>query len=229
MTRTKSVGSPALRWLLTLVGAGLLAPSAPAAEVRVQVVDAVGRAPLADAAVCLGTPADATQFGAVRTGAGGEVRFSDVPDTPLLLTVSRDQYRGYQRRHPAKRFDVVLEVALHTGGLGPACNAPVRAGQAQQERLAINGFTLNAGRAVTRQRRVLLSAQVLGNPTHFRVSERADFSDADWQPFSLPSSFHLSQARGDKVVYFQVRRFRDAGSASMQTLSSVAQAQIRLQ
>ncbi len=214
----------------TLLVACLLGTAAvQAGQVQVHVVDATARAPLAGAAVCLGTPADPDQFGAVRSNESGDAVFDGVPLTPLLLTVSRDQYRGYRQRHSAKRFDVVIEVALPTGGLGPACDAPLALPPGDASRLAINAFSVNAGRIVTRRRSVAIAAEVAGNPTHFRVSETPDFRDADWQPYPLPGEFRLSDARGTKTVYFQVRRFRDAGSASLQSLSDVARARVMLQ
>ena len=45
-------------------GSLLLSAAVDAAEVEVRVVDAARRAPLGDAAVCLGTAADGAQFGA---------------------------------------------------------------------------------------------------------------------------------------------------------------------
>jgi hypothetical protein len=208
--------------LFTAVAAG-------AADVRIRVVDAAKRTPLSDAGVCLGTPADPEQFGALRTDAQGSVTFSGVPATPLMLTVSRDQYRGYRVQHGAKRFDVVIEVGLQTGGLGPTCDAPLTAGASEQTRLAISRFTINAGQRVTSRSDVSIAAVVAGGPTHYRISERADFGDAQWQPLALPTRFQLSRARGVKTVYFQVRRFRGSGEASMQSVSEIAQAEIVLQ
>jgi len=212
--------------MLTILVSVLAVHGAWAADVQIRVVDAAKRTPLSGAGVCLGTPANPEQFGALRTDAQGGATFTDVPPTPLMLTVSRNQYRGYRVQHGVKRFDVVIEVALQTGGLGPQCAAPVAAGVDAQERLAIRRFSVNGGRRVTRRRDVTVAAVVAGEPTHYRISERADFSDAEWQPFALPGSFKLSRARGTKTVYFQVRRFRDAGDASMQSVSEVVQAQV---
>lgn len=218
--------------LLTILVALCAAAPAGAADVRVRVVDAVKRVPLSDAGVCLGTPADPQQFGARRTDAQGYVSFAGVPATPLMLTVSRDQYRGYRVQHGTKRFDVVLEVALQTGGLGPSCDAPPVAGATEESRLAISNFSVNAGQRVTHSREVSIAAVVGGEPTHYRVSERADFSDADWRPFDLPGRFELSRGRGAKTVYFQVRRYRssgESGEASMQSVSEIAHAEVALQ
>jgi hypothetical protein len=215
--------------LVTILVGLFTGAAADAADVRIRVVDATKRTALGDASVCLGTPADPEQFGALRSDSQGNVTFSGVPVTPLMLTVSRDQYRGYRVQHGAKRFDVVIEVGLQTGGLGPTCDAPLTAGAAEQARLAISGFSINAGQRVTNRRDVSISATVAGGPTHYRVSERADFGDAEWQPFALPTRFELSRTRGAKTVYFQVRRFRSSGEASMQSVSAIAQAEIFLQ
>jgi hypothetical protein len=215
--------------LVTILVGLFTSAAAGAADVRIRVVDAAKRTPLSDAGVCLGTPADPEQFGALRTDAQGNAIFSGVPATPLMLTVSRDQYRGYRVQHGAKRYDVVIEVGLQTGGLGPICDAPLTAGAAEQTRLAISRFTINAGQRVTNRSDVSIAAVVAGGPTHYRLSERADFSDAEWQPFALPTRFQLSRARGLKTVFFQVRRFRSSGEASMQSVSEIAQAEIVLQ
>ncbi|MDH3451597.1 MAG: hypothetical protein OEN20_04200, partial [Gammaproteobacteria bacterium] len=200
------------------------AAAAGAADVQIRVVDAAKRTALSDAGVCLGTPANPRQFGAQRSDAQGTVNFSGVPATPLMLTVSRNQYRGYRVQHGAKRFDVVIEVGLQRGGLGPVCDAPLGAGTEQQTRLAISKFSINAGQRVTSRRDVSIAAVVGGGPTHYRVSERADFSDADWLPYALPGRFKLSSKRGAKTVYFQVRRFHGSGEASMQSVSEIVHA-----
>ncbi len=215
--------------LVTILVASLVAAAASAADVQVRVVDAAKRTPLSNAGVCLGTPANPEQFGALRSDAQGMVNFDGVPPTPLLLTVSRNQYRGYRVQHGAKRFDVVIEVALQTGGLGPVCDAPLSAAIGEETRLAISEFSINAGQRVTKRRNVSIAAVVAGEPTHYRVSERADFSDADWQPYALPTRFQLSATRGAKTVYFQVRRFRSNGEASMQSVSEVVQAEVAFQ
>ena len=215
--------------LVTILVGICVAAAAGAADVRIRVVDAAKRTPLSDAGVCLGTPANPQQFGALRSDADGAVDFSGVPATPLMLTVSRDQYRGYRVQHGAKRFDVVIEVALQTGGLGPVCDAPLAAGIDQDTRLAISEFSINAGQPVTGRRNVSITAVVTGEPTHYRVSERADFSDADWQPYALPGRFQLSSKRDVKTVYFQVRRFRSSGEASMQSVSEIVRAEVTFQ
>lgn len=215
--------------LVTILVGLLTVAAAGAAEVQVRVVDAAKRMPLSDAAVCLGTPANPEQFGALRTDAQGSVNFSGVPATPLLLTISRDQYHGYRLQHGAKRFDVVIEVGLQTGGLGPICDAPAVTGTDARSRLAISRFSINAGQSVTNRRDVSISAAVAGGPTDYRVSERADFSDADWRPYAMPGRFQLSHTRGTKTVYFQVRRFRSSGEASMQSVSEIVHAEIVLQ
>lgn len=212
--------------IVTILVSLLGCSATQAADIRIRVVDAAKRTPLSDAGVCLGTPADPQQFGAVRTDSQGSASFSGVPATPLMLTVSRNQYRGYRVRHGVKRFDVVIEVGLHTGGLGPLCEAPRTASADQQTRLAVNRFSVNGGRRVTRRRDVTIAAVVAGAPTHYRVSEQADFGDAQWLPYALPGRFELSRARGSKTVYFQVRRFRGEGDASMQSVSEVARAEV---
>jgi hypothetical protein len=198
-----------------------------AAEVGVHVLDERDRQPLEDAAVCLGTEANPQQFGAQRTDASGMVRFADVPDAPLLLTVSKPQYRGFQAKHAPKRSDVILGVVLHPGGLGPECTAPPVA-VASPTGFEVTGFNINRGQRQTSDAEVTLFSQVNGEPTHYRASEHADFRDAEWQPYAPAAQFHLSGPPGEKTVYFQVRRFSGTSGASVQTESEPVSASILL-
>lgn len=204
-----------------LLGVGLVAgvSSLWAADLTVQVLERGSGSPLAGAAVCLGTGADPSQFGAFRSDAEGTARFEDILDAPLVLTVSKSGFRGEQRNLLGTRSDRVLTVLLPRGGLGPQCDAPSAAGA--ETGLAITEFRIDAGARRTARGAVQLNLRANGAPTHFRASESSDFAHARWQPLSGTPRFELSPGPGLKRVYVQVRKLRQSEGLSLETQSDV--------
>ncbi len=213
------------------LGIGLLAcQSGYSAEVRVQVTDRQLGNALANASVCLGTPANPVQFGAKFSGENGYVVFEEVPETPLILTVSRPEYTGYQRRQTARRFDITLRVGLVTGGLGPICDlGEVATSPALTDgAVSIPAFHLGAVDSPGGERTVRLNAVVTGNPTHYRVAEHWGFEGVEWIDYKSQLLYKLSEGAGKKRVYFQVRRLKQLDGAHVESLSGIAQATIYL-
>jgi len=209
-----------LAWAAAL---GLLAPPLWAADLTVRVsVRDTGEA-LAGASVCVGTPADPAQFGARRTGEEGSAVFSELPRAPIVITVSKEGYRG--RRLPLEGLgaDHQLLLAMPWGGGGPECTAPPRVAEAEEsERLGVARFRIEDGAAVTRDRAVTLSYTLTGQATHYRASERRDFRDSQWRALDESPEYELSEGSGTKTVYFQVRRHESVGQSEIETLSNVA-------
>lgn len=200
-----------------------------AADLQVRVYERGGRSALQGVAVCLGTPANIAQFGSDLTDGQGNVVFTDVPRAPLVLTASKSGYRSNQQSVVTSNTDRLLVISLPAGGGGPRCRttaagAVAAAGGIQVEQLKING-----GAAVTSSREVRLNHTVNGEPTHYRASERPDFSDAAWIAYSADPLFELSSGNGRKVVYFQVRRMSGTSGADIQALSPVIRDTITLQ
>ena len=110
------------RWLfiVTFLAVAFACP-ATATEVEIRVVDQTTGKPLTNAAVCLGTSAETGQFGRVLTSNAGIATFTDVPNTPLLLTISKPGFEGYQRTHSAGDYNRVIQVRLSDGVLDPIC------------------------------------------------------------------------------------------------------------
>ena len=212
---------------LALAGLALaLTSSVMAADVEIRVNDKVQGERLAGAAVCLGTGARIDQFGAYLTGPDGIATFTEVPEAPLVLTISRSSFKGHQSFHSAGRYNRVIEVSLTKGGFGAVCETA--ASSSDLATLRVWHLDINNGEPQTPERNVVLNARVEGNPTHYRASERADFSDTTWKVFATNANYELSPKPGNKTIYYQVRRFRKVNGGSMQSVSSVATATIDL-
>jgi hypothetical protein len=205
-----------------------IAGTAFSSDLRVRVFERGGNAPLAGVAVCVGTPARLNQFGAMLTDAGGYAVFSDVPQTSLLVTASREGFKAEQENVVTSNMERLLVISLSAGGGGSQCRLDSGAGSQQASGLGISRFTINSGASSTGQRRVTLDNRVTGEPTQFRASERADLLDAQWQDYSEKAPFELSAGAGNKVVYFQVRRHATINGANLEVLSPVVRDSIRL-
>lgn len=216
----------ARRWLLCATAGLLFLPASQAANLSVQVLERGSGTPLVGAAVCLGTGANPDQFGALRTGSDGAVLFDDILDAPLVLTVSKTGFRGERRDIPGMRTDRVTTVLLPRGGLGPRCDAP-NAG-AEELELRISGFEIDGGAPVTRDRRVTLNFNSDGDATEYRASESRDFANASWQPLAGKHTFELSRGPGEKRVYVQLRKYRQAEGLRLETMSEVVSDTIEL-
>jgi len=207
----------------------LLPLAASAADIRVRVFERGDQKPLINAAVCLGTSARIDQFGARMTDDEGYVSFIDVPRAPLLITVSRVGYMAEQETLVTSTANRMLVMSLSTGGGGTPCPMDNSVSRVYSGGLSVSRFLLNNGKGVTADRTITLNNQVSSQATQYRASERADFSGASWQEYTVAPAFQLSPGPGKKVVYFQVRRHATAGDANIETLSPTARDSITLQ
>jgi hypothetical protein len=179
-----------------------------------------GKAPLAGVAVCLGTPARISQFGAQQTDENGNAAFSDVPRSTIQVTASRNGYKAEQKVMGASTSNRMLVISLPTGGGGIQCPLASAASVAGSG-LIISRLAMNKGAAVTTTPGVALDNFVKGQPTQYRASERADFKGAEWQSYTQAPAFSLSAGSGKKTVYFQVRRHATLDGANLEVLSPV--------
>ena len=207
----------------------LLPLAASAADIRVRVFERGDQKPLINAAVCLGTSARIDQFGARMTDDEGYVSFTDVPRAPLLITVSRAGYMAEQETLVTSTANRMLVMSLSTGGGGTPCPLDNSVSRVYSGGLSVSRLLLNNGKGVTADRTITLNNQVSSQATQYRASERADFSGASWQEYTVAPAFQLSPDPGKKVVYFQVRRHATAGDANIETLSPTARDSITLQ
>jgi hypothetical protein len=203
--------------------------AASAAEIRVRVFERGDQVPLANAAVCLGTPARIDQFGARMTDAEGYVSFPDVPGAALLVTVSRAGYKSEQETLVTAAANRMLVMSLSTGGGGTPCPLSESAAKVYDSGLSVSRFALDNGKAETAGPSVALNHRVNGEPTQYRASERSDFYATDWQEYAPAPVFQLSPGPGRKVVYFQVRRHATVGDAVIETLSPTVRDSITVQ
>jgi hypothetical protein len=188
-------------------------------ELRVQ-VNAKGESRSVEGAVvCVGTTANPAQFGAQYSDLDGQARFAGIPHTPVVITVAKPRFRSHRNALSAQQSDRLVVVSLASGGGGPTCPQPRETGQwpGTYGELRVGDLEIEPRGA----RSVMLSAAVRGQPTQYRASERADFSDAEWQPYADNLRFSLSPGKQPKTIYFQVGRHRAIDGASLQSVSNV--------
>lgn len=214
-------GIPALLLLLTSM-------TTSAADVQVRVFERGGKA-LSGVAVCIGTPARISQFGAMQTDKNGDATFSNVPRSTLQITASKNGYKAEQKSMGASTSNRMLVISLPTGGGGVQCPLGSEAAKVSGNGLSISRLVMNNGAATTATRNVTLDNVVNGQPTQYRASERADFYGANWQNYVQAPAFQLSDGPGRKTVYFQVRRHAVLNGSNLETLSPVRKDTILLQ
>lgn len=207
--------------VILITGSLVLSAGALAADIRVQVYDRGGNAPLPNAAVCVGTAANIDQFGARMTDTQGSAVFSGVPRAAILVTVSSSGYKSEQETIVNSTSNRTLVMSLSSGGGGTPCPLTDGDNRVYEGGLIVTGFSLDNGKAVTTNGTVTLNNTVKGSVTQYRASEHADFSAARWQDYSTAPSFTLSAGAGKKLVYFQVRRHANVNGAVIETLSPV--------
>ena len=197
--------------MAALVGLGS-AGSAHAAKFGVRVVDDLGQ-PVAGASVCIGLEGNYKQFGAMFTGPDGNA-IVDVPNVPLVVTVSKTRFAGTRLIEPARDFTLIKEVKLIEGKPGPRC----RAGST----LAANPPTIYISDISVRKgaRSAALTPSVSGEPSHYRVSNLKDFSNASWQKFDksipLPAALY-----NEPSLFLQMRRITGTSKSWLEARSDV--------
>lgn len=207
-----------------LLMASIFAHASPPdnAWLEVHVKDRHSEKPLADAAVCLGTTGVSDQFGARRTDKNGIVRFDDVMRTSLQVTVSKSGFQSTRRLLEPLNASRVLELKIVTGGGGPECVAPDKAAtpEAASASLLIKSATVERD-VQSVDNRVLVSVTANATANQVRISENADFSGANWVELTTPVAVALSDGRGAKYLFIQVRRHSGTEGASLNVVSPV--------
>lgn len=201
--------------VLSAVLLSLSSVPAHAAKFGVRVVDDNGR-PIAGASVCIGLQGNYKQFGATFTDARGQVMV-EVPNVPLLVTVSKDRFTGSRTTEPARGFNLIKEVKLLDGVPGPRC----RAGSVLAEStpnapsIVVTDIAIDEGPFNT-----TLSPTVSGGPNQYRVSDTKEFSGASWKNFS--SQIALANGLNESNrVFLQMRKVVGNSRSFLETRSEV--------
>jgi len=203
-----------------LVLACSLVSPAHAAKFGIRVVDQNGT-PVAGAAVCIGLQGNYKQFAAQFTDTNGNVMV-DVPNVPLLVTVSKDRFTGTRSSEPARGFNILKEVKLREGTPGPRC----RAGSSLADIMANPPSITVRDIAVTNgASRTVLQPNVTGEPSHYRISANEDFDGVAWKNYSNQIAL-VGELNSSKKVFLQMRKMVGNSKASIETLSDVVTVRI---
>lgn len=200
---------------ITVLAAAAFAVPAHAAKFGVRVVDDNGVA-IAGASVCIGLQGNYKQFAATFTDAQGQVMV-DVPNVPLLVTVSKDRFTGMRTTEPARSFNLLKQVTLREGIPGPRC----RAGSVLADEtpgvstIVVTDIAIYEGDNAT-----TLSPTVSGAPNQYRVSDSKEFDGAKWENFADQISLAGSLSDTGKV-YLQLRKVRGNSKAWLEARSEV--------
>ena len=198
-----------------------------AGKLGVRVLDANSGLPVANASVCIGTASDRTLYGTGVTSVDGVALYDSIPDKSVLITVSKRNYRGISLQRPPKGDNVVVDITVTEGLSSKKCRALkmvdmkpgiTRGFNTVEWPLRITGLSyFPAGRDG-----LSFLTHTTGKPTHYRVSTRADFSDAKWQPYSDVILYSpLGQDYGKTELFFQLRKVIRADGAEIEALSEV--------
>ena len=190
-------------------------PIARAAEFGVRVVDAAGQ-PVPGASVCVGLEGNYRQFGALFTDLDGRATV-DVPNVPLVVTVSKTRFSGRRMAEPARGFDLVREVRLAEGVPGPRCKAGSTVAEPGHDPILIRDVAVAGGVGAP-----TVSARVTGGPTHYRIGPDRELEDAAWQRFvdgiSVPGSL-----ADEPRVFLQLRRYVGTPDAWLEARSEITE------
>lgn len=186
---------------------------AHAAKFGVRVVDDNG-IPVAGASVCIGLQGNYKQFGATFTDSQGQVMV-EVPNVPLLVTVSKDRFTGMRATEPARSYNLIKQVKLREGIPGPRCRAGSKIAQGPSADISVTDIAVKTGAYNT-----IISPTVNGDPSHYRVSKDKDFNDATWKKFSNQIALAGNLSDSQKV-YLQLRKRTGSSKAWMESRSQI--------
>ncbi len=192
---------------------------------EVRVMDKQSGNAVREASVCVGTGANANQFGARRTGDDGAVRFENLLSNSLVVRVSKRGYQGREQQLEALTQARVLVLKLAPGGGGPRCDAPSTVTAADSSPgLVIEGVSV---RKDPDGPGILVSVKASGPANQVRIGEQPDFSGSDWRELRQPVAHAPSDGEGAGQIYVQVRRHVQAQGATIEVVSPVERVKYR--
>jgi len=188
---------------------------AHAAKFGVRVVDQNDQA-VVGAAVCIGLQGNYKQFAATFTDGQGKVMV-DVPNVPLLVTVSKDRFTGMRITEPARSFNLLKQVRLREGVPGPRCRAGSSMAQntPNAPTIVVTNIAINKKTSST-----TLSPTVSGEPNQYRVSANKEFEGAAWTKYANQIALAGPLLINDKV-YLQMRKILGKSNAWLEARSEV--------
>lgn len=189
----------------------LTAQPAVAGKYGVKIVNESGL-PVSGAAVCVGLPGNYKQFGAMFTDSEGNA-VVEVPNVPFVVTVSKTRFSGIRISEPARGYNLIKQLTLTEGKPGPRCRAG--SSLASRQSIVIKNVEVTEGHNMT-----VLEPFATGAPSHYRVSELQDFSDASWQPYREAIALN-SQYVDTGSVFLQLRRFEGSATSWIEARSEV--------
>lgn len=187
---------------------------AHASEFGVRVVDDAGN-PVAGASVCFGLPGNYKQFGAIFTDQEGQA-VADVPNVPIVVTISKTRFSGTRLSEPARNFNLVKKVTLMDGVPGPRCRAGSSLADSNQSSVRITNVKIES----TPGRSTVLTPETTGQPSEYRVSASQYFDNVSWKTLNsniaLPGRF-----ASNEQVYLQLRRFEGTRNGWVEARSDI--------
>lgn len=206
----------------------LVSGTANAAKIGVRVLDANSGLPVPHASVCLGTASNPSLYGTGVTSFSGVALYDNVPEKPVLITVSKSNFRGIALQTFPRKDNVVTDVLVTEGLSSKRCRAlkmvelkpgitkgddteatwPMEISALSYFPSGDDGFSF--------------LAYVKGKPTHYRVSTDPEFNGAEWKTYS--DVFHFSPLgsdRGKGQIYFQLRKLIDVDGGNIEAVSEV--------
>lgn len=214
--------------LFGAVAAGLIfSTAANAAKLGVRVLDANSGLPVANASVCLGTATEPAKYATGVTSFSGVALYDNLPDSPVLITVSKRNFRGIALQVPTNGENLIKDVLVTEGLSSKKCRAlkmvdfkqgitkGVYSDEWPLEITALSYFPSGDDG-------LSFLSYSKGKPTHYRVSTNSEFTGAQWINYSDVLHFSPLQAdQGKSKLYFQLKKSVEVSGGSIEALSEV--------
>jgi len=94
------------------------------------------------------------------------------------------------------------------------------------EATSLSSVSIDSGAINTISQSVIVSFTYKGTPTHYMLSENADFSDALWIDFDNPVHFDFSSGYGVKTIYAKIKDADVVSSVSFDTITFIIKSAI---
>lgn len=209
--------------------------SAQAAKLGVRVLDANSGLPVANASVCIGTGTEPTKYGTAVTSYDGMALYDNVPAKPVLITVSKRNFRGIALQAPVSGNNVIKDVLVTEGLSSKKCRAlkmvSLKPGISRGETAAEWPLKITAlSYFPSGDDGLSFLSYAKGKPTHYRVSTKSDFSDAEWKIYSDVLHFApRGRDRGKSMLYFQLKKSVRIDGGAIDAVSEILSQPVHIQ